>query len=176
MVTGFFDFISHNFWGTILFNVICGIIGSVFGSLLYKALLLKYKKGKLRHYLVKAGSYFGSGSRTAYAMKASSFHQSLLVGDYVIKIMLSLFRIGLSGVIALLILLILKAYWIATPIVIGIAGLFCGIESYRLRDYLKIYNEMFSHVYGDEYFKMEMEGIKQYWDKMTGKTEHDKVD
>ena len=169
MFIGIIDFITHNIWGIIIFNVICGIIGSVLGSLLYKAALRKYKKGKIKKYLVKAGTYFGSGSRTVYAMNNTSFHRSILVGDYIIKILLSLFRIGMIGVIALVLLIILRAYWISTPFIIGIAGLFCGIEYRRLSDYLRIYNAMFEYVYGEEYFKTEMEGIKQYWDKMTGK-------
>ena len=174
MFTGFIDFITNNIWGIILFNLFCGIIGSVLGSFLYKAVSRKYKKSKLKKHLIKAGTYFGSGSRTVYAMKTSSFHQSILVGDYIIKILLSLFRMGMFGIIALTMLFVLRAYWISTPIIIGIVGTFWGIEYRRLRDYMSIYDEMFKYVYGDEYFKTEMEGIKQYWDKMTGKRDLDK--
>ena len=167
--TDFIEFITHNAWGIILFNVIIGVIGSVLGSFIYKAVLRKYKKGKFIKYLVKAGTYFGSGSRTVYAMNTTSFHQSILVGDYIIKILLSLFKIGLIGIVTLVLLIVLRSYWISTPFIIGIAGLFCGVEYRTLKDYLKIYDEMFKYVYGDEYFKSEMEGIKQYWDKMTEK-------
>lgn len=175
LYTDFIEFITHNVWGIILFNVICGIIGSVLGSFIYKVVLRKYKKGKLKKYLVKAGTYFGGGSRTVYAMNTTSFHQSLLVGDYVIKILLSLSKIGIIGVVTLVLLFVLRAYWISTPIIIGVAGLFCGVEYRRLKDYLKIYDGMFKYVYGDEYFKSEMEGIKQYWDKMTGKKDQEAV-
>ena len=56
-----------------------------------------------------------------------------------------------------------------------VSQLFCGVEYRRLKDYLKIYDRMFKYVYGDEYFKSEMEGIKQYWDKMTGKKDQEAV-
>jgi len=163
------DFITKNIIGIILFNVFCGIIGSVLGAFLYKTLSRKYKKRRFKRFLIKSGTYFGSGSRTVYAMNKTSFHQALLVGDYVIEIMVSLSKLIMSGIIALALMLVLRAFWISSPIIIGVAGMFCGIEFRKLRDFLGIYHEMFKYVYGDEYFKTEIEGIKQYWDKATKK-------
>ena len=163
------EFITHNIWGIILFNVICGVFGSILGALLYKAILHKYKRGRFIKNLVKIGTYFGSGSRTVYALNKTSFHQILLVGDYLIDIILSLFKLLMCGFVVLILLFLLRAYWISAPIIIGVSGIYFGVEYRRLRDFLKIYHHMFKYVYGDEYFKSEMEGIKHYWDKMTNR-------
>ena len=163
------EFITHNIWGIILFDIVCGVVGSIIGSILYKALLHKYKRGRFIKNLVKAGTYFGSGSRTEYALNKTSFHQILLVVDYLLDIILSLFKLLMCGVVVLVLLIILRTYWISAPIIIGVAGIYCGVEYRRLRDYLKIYHQMFKYVYGEEYFKSEMEGIKHFWDKMTNR-------
>lgn len=161
------EFITCNFWGIILFNILCGVAGSIIGTILYKAVLHKYKRGRIIKYLVEAGTYFGRGSRTVYALNKTSFHQILLVGDYLINIIMSLFKLLICGIVVLILLILLRVYWISAPIIIGVAGIYCGIVYRRLRDYLKIYHQMFRYVFGEEYFKSEMEGIKQYWDKMT---------
>lgn len=163
------EIITHTIWGIILFNVVCGVVGSIIGSFLYKAVLHKYKRGRFIKNLVKAGTFFGSGSRTVYALNKTSFHQILLVGDYLLDIILSLFKLLMCGIVVVSLLILLRTYWISAPIIIGIAGVYCGIEYRRLRDYLKIYHQMFKYVYGEDYFKSEMEGIKQYWDKMTNR-------
>ena len=163
------DFITKNIIGIILFNVFCGIIGSVVGALLYKTMLRKYKKRRFKRYLIKSGTYFGSGSRTVYAMNKTSFHQALLVGDYLIQILVSIGKLIMSSMVFLALIVILRTFWFSSPIIISVAGFFCGVELRKLRDYLRIYHEMFRYVYGEEYFKSEMEGIKQYWDKTTGK-------
>ena len=169
MIMLLIEFVTKNIFGIILFNVFCGIIGSVVGALLYKMMLRKYKKRRFKRFLIKSGTYFGSDSRTVYAMNKTSFHQSLLVGDYLIQILVSIAKLIMSGIVALALIVILRAFWVSSPIIIGLAGLFCGIESRKLRDYLRIYHEMFRYVYGEDYFKSEIEGIKQYWDKTTGK-------
>ena len=163
------EFLTHNIWGIILFNILFGVVGSIIGALLYKAVSHKYKRGKFIKNLVKVGTYFGSGSRAAYALNKTSFHQILLVGDYLIDIILSLFKLLMCGVVVLVLLILLRAYWISAPIIIGVAGIYCGVEYRRLRDFLKIYHQMFKYVFGDEYFESEMEGIKQYWNKMTNR-------
>jgi hypothetical protein len=163
------EFVTLNIWGVLLSNIICGVVGSIIGALLYKAVLHKYKRRRIIKNLVKAGTYFGSGSRTVYALNKTSFHQILLVGDYLIDIILSLFKLLICGVVVLVLLILFRAYWISTPIIIGIASMYCGIEYLCLRDYLKLYQQMFKYVFGDEYFKSEMEGIIQYWDKMANR-------
>lgn len=169
MCMNFLEFITHNIGGIILFNIICGVVGSIVGALLYKVVLHKYKRGRFIKNLVKAGTYFGSGSRTAYALNMTSFHQILLVGNYLIDIIFSLFKLLICGIVVLVLLILLRAYWISAPIIIGVASIYCGIEYRRLHAYLQIYHQMFKYVYGEEYFKSEMEGIKKYWDNMTNR-------
>lgn len=163
------DFVTHNIWGLILFNVLFGIVGSILGTLLYKSLKRWYTKKKTIKYLVRYGKHFGSGARTVYAMNRTSFHQVLLVGDYLKEIILSSVKIILYCIAGIALLILLRDYWVASPFIIGITGIFSGMEYNRLRDFIMIYRQMFKYVYGEDYFKSEMEGIKQSWETLKKK-------
>ena len=139
------------------------------GALLYSSLQKRYKNKKTIKYLVRVGKYFGSGARTVHAMRQTSFHQVLLVGDYLKEIVISAFKIIMYGIVSLALLILLRDYWIASPFIIGITGVLCGVEFKRLREFILIYRQMFEYVYGEEYFKSEMEGIKQHWDTLKKK-------
>ena len=102
-------------------------------------------------------------------MERTPFHQVLLVGDYLKEIIVSAVKIVMYGIIALALLILLRDYWVSSPFVIGITGILCGMEYKRLGDFILIYRQMFEYVYGDEYFKTEMEGIKQHWDTLRKK-------
>ena len=163
------DFFTQNIWGIIILSVLCGIVGSIFGALLYSSLQKRYKNKKTIKYLVRVGKYFGSGARTVHAMRQTSFHQVLLVGDYLKEIVISAFKIIMYGIVSLALLILLRDYWIASPFIIGITGVLCGVEFKRLREFILIYRQMFEYVYGEEYFKSEMEGIQQHWDTLKKK-------
>lgn len=162
------EFINENIIGVILFNVFFGIIGSVLGSLLYNTMTKKYKDGKFKKYLIKLGIFFRGEAAGLFMLYISLLFTKCYLGDYLIQIVLSLGKLIICGIVSVTLLIILRAYWFTSPIIVLIAGLFCGIEYRKLRDFLKLYREMFKYVYGEEYFKTEMDGIKQYWDKTTG--------
>lgn len=156
------EFITHDIKGIILLNTLIGVVGSMVGTFLYKLLKERIKRKQTIKNLVRAGTYFGAGCRTEYAMHNSSFHQVLLVGDYLKDIIISGIKVLLCCILATGLLALFHDGFIVS-IIIAIASVFCGLEYRRLRDYIVIYRQIFKHVYGDAYFESEIDGIKHYW-------------
>lgn len=169
---GMYDFFTKTVWGIIILSVIGGVVGFILCELVrlaFQAFYRKYRRDKYKKYLVKAGTVFGSGCKTQYAIAKGSFHQVLLVGEYLKDIIVIIGRILLYAIIAVGLLIAFRQYWLAFPVIISIASFFISFEYKRLSLCLNVFNEMFKYVYGEEYFKSEMVGIKQYCDSLSKK-------
>jgi len=165
-------------WGVICIGVLSSILGSVLYSLigrLVSAINLKIKRKRFVNRLVAIGEAFEDGYLTAFAQVKSSFHQTLLVSNYEIKITIAVAKtLGVAlGGIALLV--VFHEYLIARTIIVSITCIIVAICSKRINKLFKSYEMMFNHVFGDDYKEHMMEGIKHQWDSLASpkRTEKD---
>lgn len=166
------DFLTKNLFGIILLSVAGGVIGFFISNLivnLYRRISYGFKKKRNVKYLVKVGSTFASGCKTTFAKDQGSFHQALLVGDYLKDIVLSVGRILFYTIISIGFIIYFAEYWFSLPIIITIASIIISFEYKRLNECKNLYHEMFKYIYGDEYYQLEMKGIKEYWKSMSKK-------
>lgn len=166
------SFFTEDIWGIILLSISSGIVGSIIAAIAikgYNLLHFKYKKKKNIKYLVKVGSAFGLGSKTIYAMNHSPLHQSLIVGDFIIDLLIMFGRMILAFILSSTLLLLFKDYWISIPVIIFVLSAYSYFEIVRIKECKQMFDIMYKYVFGDEYAKREQEGIKEYWDKITNK-------
>lgn len=167
------SFFTENIWGIILLSVSSGIVGSVIAAMAikgYNLIHVKYKKKKTIKYLVKVGSAFGLGSKTAYAMNHSPFHQSLIIGDIIIDLLIMFSRMILVFIVSVALLVVFRNYWESIPIIVFVLSAYSYFEIRRIKECKQRFDLVHKYVFGDEYAKLELEGIKQYWDKITKNT------
>lgn len=157
-------------WGVVCIGVFSSILGSVLYSLighLVNKINKRIKRKLFVKRLVAIGEAFGDGYLTALAQVQSSFHQTLLVSHYEIKITIAVAKtIGVAlGGIALLV--VFHEYFIARTIIVSITCIIVAICSRRIKKLFKSYEMMFNYVFGDDYKEHMMEGIKHQWDSLT---------
>lgn len=87
------------------------IIASVIATGLYKLVSAYISKQRKRKQIVKYVSSFCLGARAAQA-KSSSYKQILLVGDYLIDILILCTRVVVVSIVALLIVILLKDWYL----------------------------------------------------------------
>ena len=164
------DFFMNSIWGIIVLSIIGSILATLLSkgvSRLYSIIIKHFKKKKRVKYLVESGVYFGLGSKTAYAKEEGSFHQALLVGHLLKDIITEIGVILFEAIVALVLIVVFRNYWLSLPIIITICSFVVSIEYRKLKNNLLSYDTVFKYVYGDEYYKSEMDGIKEYWDSIT---------
>lgn len=166
----FVKFISSPL-GIICVSVLSSLVGtSIYnhGEKIIHRAGVRYKRKRLIKWLVRSGETYSNGYITAYAQNKSSFHQLLLIGDYIIKIIIEIARIlGIVLITIILILLTLK-YIVAGPILVAISSIFISFYFQKLKRLIRAYRMMYDYVYGDEYKKHLMEGVHRYWNDITG--------
>lgn len=163
------DFIKSP-WGVVCIGVLSSFLGSVLYSLigrLVNVINTRIKRKLFVKKLVAIGEAFEDGYLTALAQVTSSFHQTLLVSHYVIKITIAVAKtLGVAlGGIALLI--VFHEFLIARSVIVSITCIIVAICLKRINKLLKTYEMMFNHVFGDDYKEHMMEGIKHQWDSLT---------
>ena len=167
------SFFTENIWGIILLSVSSGIVGSIIAAIAikgYNLIHVKYKKKKTIKYLVKVGSAFGLGSKTVYAMNHSPLHQSLIVGDFIVDLLIMLCRMILAFMLSIALLVVFRNYWISIPIIAFVLSAYSYFEIVRIKECKQMFDIVYKYVFGDEYARLELEGVKQYWDKITNNT------
>lgn len=160
-------FLKTEIWGLI----ILGFVSSMFAGFIYDLLKSKYKsthqtikKKRFTKKLVEIATSFGQGSRAVYALNGTTFQQAVLVGDYIIK------AIFLVGWILFYLLML-----IATLIIVGeilswltviIFSVIITIRYKKLKQHLDYFDQTFKVAFGEKYFKDELRGQKEYWDRL----------
>lgn len=163
-------------WG-----VFCiGVISSIVGALLYKLMnwLLGIISNKLklrcfRKQLVDFGLQFGEGYTTAYAQTHTPFHQMLQVESFVIRLIVAYAKIAAIILIGITLLIIFQNYIEICIVVVSISCALATIYYQKVKQVVKTFDLMFDYIYGEKYKEKMLEGVKQHWDKMTGRTEVD---
>lgn len=166
------DFITSP-WGIICVGVLSSVLGTIIfklGVWLYKKTSEKIRRKRLIKYLVSSGEMYCSGYTAAYASCKSTFHQMIHVNDYVVNLLREILMITLVSFAAIGLLFLFHEFIISRPIIISIACIIIAIKYQKVKSICKTYSYMFDFVFGEEYKKHMMDGMKQYWDKMT-KTE-----
>lgn len=158
-------------WGVVCIGVLSSILGSVLYTLIRRLVNVINKRVKRNLFvkrLVAIGKAFEDGYLTALAQNKTSFHQTLLVSHYEIKITIAIAKtLGVAlGGIALLV--VFHEYLIARTIIVSITCILVAICSKRIKKLLKTYEMMFNHIFGDDYKEHMMEGIKHQWESLTG--------
>lgn len=164
----FIEFVKSP-WGTVCLGVLSSIVGALLYALfasLYAYINKRIQKRRIIKGLVKVGESFGDGYTAAYAQYKSTFHQSLLVGNYEIQILLSIAKtiaIALAGIV---LLIVFQEIIIARPIIVAITCVLFFVSYGKVKSKIKSFKMMYDHVFGDEYKEKMMEGIKQHWDTL----------
>ena len=162
-------------WGVVCVGVLSSVIGSVFYTLVGHLVAIVGKKIKRKRFirrLVVVGEAFSEGYLTALAQAQSTFHQTLLVSHYEIKITIAIaktFGFALGG---LVLLILFNELLLWKLIIVSVTCLIVAINCKRIKKLFKTYEMMFDYVFGDDYKKHMMEGVKLQWDSMTGRKQN----
>ena len=170
------DKIIHFLKTDIIGLIILGLLSSLLAGFLYDIIKTQYKltnhKIKKRVFvkrLIKIAEAYGQGSRAAFAQAGTTFHQQVLVGDYIIK------TIMLVGWIIFYLLLSIATLIILGDLLSWIPVIFFSfvitIRYKKLKQHLDHFKQTFEMIFGEEYFKMERKGQKEYWDELFKKKE-----
>lgn len=151
--------------------IILGLVSSLIASFIYEFIKNQYKltnhKIKKRLFvkrLVKLAEAFGQGSRAAYAQHGTTFQQQVLIGDYIIKTIMLVGWILFYLILSITTLIILDEILSWIPVVIF--SVVITIHYKKLRQHLEHFKQTFELAYGEEYFKNERKGRKEYWDEL----------
>lgn len=161
------NFLKSDFWGLI----ILGLLSSLIASLAYDFLKMKFKsthqKIKKRRFvkrLVEIATSFAQGSRAVHAQHGTTFQQAVLIGDYIIKtiVLVGWILVYLLLSIATLVVLDDLLRWV--PVIVFSAII--TIRYKKLKQHLGFFEQTFEIAYGEKYFKDELHGQTEYWDKL----------
>ncbi len=164
-----FTYITQNPIGIALLAIISSIIGSLLYDLFRRYLNKssdRIKRRKFTKRLVRIAESFGYGSRTMYASQKGSFHQALIVGDFIIKIVVIIGKILFVTLSSILLSLIFRDFVISIPLIIVVLSLVITILYKELRRAIKYYSMCYKYVFGEKYFESELDGQKEYWDSL----------
>ena len=156
-------------------GLICvGVLSSILGTILFKIGAWFYKKAseKIRRkrfikLLVSTGEMYCSGYTAGYASYKSTFHQIIHVNDFVVKLLHEILIIILISFSAISLLILFREIVYASTIIIAIACVVIAVKYQKVKLYCNTYKIMFDTVFGEEYKKHMMDGMKQHWDKLT---------
>lgn len=164
------------FLGTPLGIISVGVVSSIAGNALYKCAVNLYNKAdtKVKHKrlikrMISAGELYCSGYTAAYAKYKSTFHQTLHINRFTIKLLMEILRIILVSFAALAFLVVLQEFIIVRPIIIAIASVLIAILYQRVKALINSYQLMYDNEFGEEYKKRMKEGMEQHWGKMIEK-------
>lgn len=151
--------------------IILGLVSSLIAGFIYdfiknqcKLANHKIKKRLFVKRLVKIAEAFGQGSRAAYAQHGTTFQQQVLIGDYIIKTIMLVAWILFYLILSIATLIILDEILSWIPVVIF--SVIITIRYKNLKQHLEHFNQTFEMAYGEEYFKDERKGQKEYWDEL----------
>jgi len=154
------------------------IIGSILGTWLYKSCQKLYikasgkvKNTRFKNRLIKVGEMFCSGYTASYAENKSHFHQLLHVNKFTISLLMDGLRIVIFVSMAIGLLILFQEYFVARAVIIALSSIIIAVQYQKIKFLFQTYQIMYDHVFGDEYKKHMMDGMKQYWGKLTKKEE-----
>lgn len=156
-------------WGIVCVGALSSILGAFLYSIIVRLISAINKRIKHKLFvkrLVAIGESFGDGYLTALAQTQSSFHQTLLVSHYEIKITIAIAKalgVALGGVA---LLVVFHESLLARTVIVSVTCIIVAICCRRINRLLKTYKMMFDYVFGDDYKKHMMEGIKHQWDSL----------
>ncbi len=161
------NFLKTDIWGLI----ILGVVSSILAGIIYDFLKSKYKsthqtikKKRFTKRLVEIATSFGQGSRAVYAQNGTTFQQAVLVGDYIIKTIILVGWILFYLLMSIATLVILGDILSWVPVIIF--SVIITIRYKKLKQHLEYFDQTFKIVFGEKYFKDELQGKKEYWDKL----------
>jgi ABC-type multidrug transport system fused ATPase/permease subunit len=151
--------------------IILGIFSSLIAGFVYDHLKnqIKTVQGRIRKKvfikrLVQIAESFGFGARASYAYNGTTFQQAVLVGDYIIKTIVNIGWIVFYLLLSIATLIVIDPLLGWVPVVI-----FSFIITFRykkLKQHLEYFDQTYRMAFGEQYFKDELEGQKQHWDKI----------
>lgn len=166
------------FLGTPLGIITVGVVSSIVGNALYKCAVKLYNKAdtKVKHNrfikrMASVGELYCSGYTAAYAKYKSTFHQTLLINRFTIKLLMEILKIMIVSFAALALLVVLQEFIIVRPIIIAIASIIIAILYQRIKEFIKSYQLMYDHEFGEEYKKRMKEGMEKHWKELIEKEE-----
>lgn len=161
------NFLKTDIWGLL----ILGIVSSVMAGLVYDFLKSKYKathqtikKKRFTKRLIEIAASFGQGSRAAYAQNGTTFQQAVLIGDYIIKTIVLVGWILFYLLLSIVTLIILGNILSWIPVIIF--NIIITVRYKKLKQHLDYFDQTFKMAYGEKYFIDELQGQKEYWDKL----------
>ncbi len=119
--------------------------------------------------MISAGELYCSGYTAAYAKYKSTFHQTLHINRFTIKILMESLRILIVSCAALALLVVLQEFIIVRPIVIAIASIIIAILYQRVKALINSYQLMYDYEFGEEYKKSMKDGMEQHWKELIKK-------
>jgi hypothetical protein len=166
------------FLGTPLGIITVGVVSSIVGNALYKCAVKLYNKAdtKVKHNrfikrMASIGEMYCSGYTAAYAKYKSTFHQTLLINRFTIKLLMEILKIMIVSFAALALLVVLQEFIIIRPIIIAIASIIIAILYQRVKALINSYQIMYDHEFGEEYKKRMKEGMEKHWKELIEKRE-----
>ena len=166
------------FLGTPLGIITVGVVSSIVGNALYKCAVKLYNKAdtKVKHNrfikrMASMGEMYCSGYTAAYAKYKSTFHQTLLINRFTIKLLMEILIIMIVSFAALALLVVLQEFIIVRPIIIAIASIIIAILYQRVKALINSYQLMYDYEFGEEYKKRMKEGMEKQWKELIEKKE-----
>lgn len=156
-------------WGVVCIGVLSSVLGTVLfkiGVWFYKKTSDKIKRKRFIRLLVLTGEMYCSGYTAAYASCKSTFHQMIHVNDFTIKLIREVLTIMLVSFAAIGLLILFQELVLARPVIIAIGCVVIAVKYQKVKLICKTYNMMFETVFGEEFKKHMMDGMKQHWDKL----------
>lgn len=149
------DFLKNDIRGLIILAVVTSILAAIFYDGLKKAyvIFIRYRKqSETKKTILAQIKNYTEGYTAGYA-KISTYHETVLTGHYIVRIMLQAFAIIFSTIlfVASLLLIGQPFSWIITVIFSAILTL----QYRRLNELRKFYLVFMDTIFGDE-FKEEV--------------------
>ena len=153
------QFLLNNAWGVIIGGIIASVVGTVL-CLTFKKIIEYLKKKfnirKKKQRFLKYTVSFYNGAAAEYS-KNSSYHQVLLVGDYLMN---SLFE-GLKIIVYLVVTCIfvgLSKISLLDMLLIAVCAFLVYTRYLKLKEIKESYHQTFNYIFGEDFTKKCVEG------------------
>jgi hypothetical protein len=153
------QFLLNNAWGVIIGGIIASIVGTLLCLAFKKLIEFLRKKLSIRHNKQKFLKYtmgFYRGATAEYS-KQSSYHQVLLVGDFIMDSIFEGLKILVYLLVTCIFICISENLWL-NLLLIAVCSFMIYPRYTNLKEMKEAYRKTYDYIFGEDYTKKCVDG------------------